>query len=137
MASSAGEPTRKLGAEKVAAAWKTSPSAAGGGMATAMPMHIEAQQVLPVALSRLESLSGACVQCIDASACWWWDAPEGAAHSMALAVTGATSTASANSACRSRARLFMWRVQVIGSACSLNPSLPVPFRSKPHRTCRT
>lgn len=82
-------------------------SAAGAVGVTAIPMHIDAQQFLPGTFSGLEPSSDAPSQCADALVCWWCEDVGADCCSIAFAVTGATSTASARSACRSPRRLVM------------------------------
>lgn len=113
MASSSGDPTKAVGGEDTRATWATTASATLASGAIAIPMHMDAQQDLPAAFSCLELLSGVPSQCADAFAFPWWDAAAVDGASIALAITGATSTANVKSACRSLRRLRMWRFRCI------------------------
>lgn len=70
MASSPGNPTSDAAGEDVGALGTAATLADGAAGVTPTPMHIEAQQVLPGALSCLEPVSGEPEQCSEALAGW-------------------------------------------------------------------
>lgn len=106
---------------------------AGAIVIVAVPTHIAAQHGIPRSLSGFGLESGSPEQC-EAAAASPRSPPAACLSgiSMALAVMGAKSTASANSAWRSLARLFGWRI-IMSVDLSPNPLLGVTFLKRTWR----